>query len=176
MSFQIPAPPDAPAASVPVPPSAPEKWTELEVSPGAAELAPGAEAIQSSQWAKAKASLKLALTKIRPTAPLDETMAGGALLGRACVALKDTTCADEAFGSVLVAEFVAVKVAAWVREQRLAIEAADAAFAKVPALADASRGILAPPRWVVAASSRTGEMKASSPLSSALRRSEETTR
>lgn len=96
--------PPAAASSAATPPDAsPEKWTELEASPGAVELEPGAEAIRRSDWSKAKALLDPALAKIRPAAQVDEIMAGEALLGRACAALKNTPCAEKAFASILAA-------------------------------------------------------------------------
>jgi hypothetical protein len=78
-------------------------WPDLEVSPGSAELLPGAEAIRRAKWAEARAALETALTKIEvdPTTPVDVFLAGHALLGRVCAALHDSACADDAYGAVL---------------------------------------------------------------------------
>lgn len=86
-----------------VPAAAPavERWVMLESSPGATELEAGATAARASEWTKAKAALEPAIEKIRASAPADATMAGEALLGRACIALNDTACAERAFGSIL---------------------------------------------------------------------------
>ncbi|HTJ82598.1 MAG TPA: hypothetical protein VL400_12835, partial [Polyangiaceae bacterium] len=78
-------------------------WTDLEASPGAAALAHGAQAIRASKWIEARRALESALESMRGTASLDETMAGQALLGRACSAAEDPKCAEAAYGAVLEA-------------------------------------------------------------------------
>jgi hypothetical protein len=92
-----------PSAVAPTPASQRGKWADLEASPGAAELEPGAAFITSSEWTKARAALPSALEKIRATAPLDVVFAGEALLGRACAEVNDTACAEKHYGAIVAA-------------------------------------------------------------------------
>jgi hypothetical protein len=66
---------------------------DLAESPGAPALEPGAEALRQRQWVKARKRLGQALTGLDPAASLDAVLAGHALLGRACLELKDRRCA-----------------------------------------------------------------------------------
>jgi hypothetical protein len=77
-----------------------EKWIELEVSPGAPALVPGAKAIAAKRFAEARRSLEVALGTLQ-NAPIDQQFAGLALLGRACDFLKDRKAAEKAYGAIL---------------------------------------------------------------------------
>ncbi|NUP11812.1 MAG: hypothetical protein HOW73_37670 [Polyangiaceae bacterium] len=78
-----------------------DKWTDLDASPGAQELEAGAAAAAAGDWAKARRELADGLGRIGNAGRIDAILAGQALLGRACVVLRDTKCAERAFESVL---------------------------------------------------------------------------
>jgi hypothetical protein len=73
---------------------------EIAESPGAPELEAGAGAIQREDWVSGRKVLGGSLKKIEGTGTVDALMAGHALLGRACVALKDDKCAEREFAAV----------------------------------------------------------------------------
>jgi len=106
-----PATPETTAATPPAtneaaktaPAEPPEKWIDLETSPGAAELEPGAAAIVKKDWVSARKQLGAALDKIQAKASLDVVLAGQALLGRAAAGAGDQKAADKAYGKVLEA-------------------------------------------------------------------------
>ena len=95
------ASPENSAAGAIASPPREHHWVELEASPGAPELEPGAAAIKKSWWRTAKTALEPAVEKIRGTAPLDAVLAGKALLGRACSEMHDTAGAESAYAEVL---------------------------------------------------------------------------
>ncbi|MBL8739738.1 MAG: hypothetical protein JNK04_01555, partial [Myxococcales bacterium] len=77
-----------------------EEWIELEASPGAAELLPGARAVASKKWLDARKFLETALAGMEG-ATIDQRFAGQALLGRACDFLKDREAAEKAYSRIL---------------------------------------------------------------------------
>ena len=96
-------PPAASATAVAEAEPAPETWTDAEAMPSVAELDPGARAAAAKNWVEARKELGAGLEKIRGSAPLDEVLAGQALLGRACAQLGDAKCAEDAYGAVVSA-------------------------------------------------------------------------
>ena len=93
-------PPAAPQAEATEAPAGYAGSQEIAESPGAPELEAGARAIQREEWVSGQKALGSSLKKIEGTASVDARMAGHALLGRACVALKDDRCAAREFAAV----------------------------------------------------------------------------
>lgn len=70
---------------------------DIEASPGDPRLEAGAAKLRAGEPARARALLEAALPEVDADGSLDARMAGHALLGRACVVLRDARCAAKQF-------------------------------------------------------------------------------